>query len=652
MKYATTGFEYDSTAFEKQFHYAGNDLGVRYSPKASSFRVWAPTAKAVELLLFQSGHQKEEPRVVPMAAGAKGTWSAKVSEDLRNQYFQYRLVQPGFPAPVVAVDPYAVATGANGARAMIVDLRETDPKGWSRDAMASFSDPVDAIIYEVHVRDFTIHASAGSRFPGQYVGMAERGTKGPEGIRTGVDHLRELGVTHVHLLPVSDYGGVDELKKGKQYNWGYNPENYNVPEGSYASDPADGRVRVREFKQMVQGMHKAGLRVVLDVVYNHTYHADHSHFHQLVPGYYHRQNAEGGFSNGSGCGNEVASDRSMVRKMMVDSLVYWAKEYHVDGFRFDLMGLHDLETMKQIRKALDKVNPSIVLYGEGWTGGDSPLPYEQRAMKTNVGRLPRIAAFNDTLRDAIKGPVSEHQKGGFIQGGAEFVERLKTGIVASVRHSQIQYPKGDLWNGAWARQPQQCVSYDSCHDNHTLWDRILNTTPGLKEADRLAMNRLAAAIVLTSQGISFLHAGEEMARTKKGHENSYNLSDSINAIDWRRKVKQAGLVAYYRGLIALRKAVPAFRMKSAEEIRRRLVFLPMPAAGMAGYCVKGTEGDPKAKPVVVVFNATAERQDVKLPESGWRVLVDGANAGVKCLRRIQGNACAVEPRSALVLAKA
>jgi len=518
--------------------------------------------------------------------------------------------------------------------------------------MPSFSDPTDAIIYEVHVRDFTIHSSAGSRFPGQYAGLAERGTKGPDGVKTGADHLRELGVTHVHLLPVSDFGGVDELKKGAQYNWGYNPENYNVPEGSYASDPLDGRVRVREFKQMVQGLHKAGLRVVLDVVYNHTHHADHSHFHQLVPGYYHRQNAEGGFSNGSGCGNEVASDRSMVRKMMVDSLVYWATEYHVDGFRFDLMGLHDLETMKQIRKALDKINPSILLYGEGWTGGDSPLASELRAVKTNVGRLPRVAAFNDTLRDAIKGPVSEHHKGGFVQGVVETVERLKTGVVASVRHPHIPYPQGDLWNGPWAKQPQQCVSYNSCHDNHTLWDRILNTTPGMKDADRLAMNRLAAAIVLTSQGISFLHAGEEMARTKKGHENSYNLSDSINAIDWRRKGKMADLVAYYRGLIALRKVVPAFRMKSAEEIRRHLTFLTMPAAGMVGYCVDGVDADPKAKKVVVVFNATAERQELTLPESGWRVLVDGQRAGVKGLRRIKGNACEMEARSALVLAKA
>ena len=649
MKSTSFVFDYNSDTFMRQFHYAGRDLGVRYAPKASSFRIWSPTAQAVELLLFKSGHKPEKPRVIPMKQGAKGTWTVSVSEDLRNQYFRYRLVQPGLSEPVEAMDPYAVASGANGQRAMIVDLKDTHPAGWSRDKRLPLGDPTEAILYEVHVRDFTIHSSAGSRFPGLYLGLAERGTKGPDGVRTGVDHLRELGVTHVHLLPVADYGGVDEAKKSAQYNWGYNPENYNVPEGSYATDPLDGRVRVREFKQMVQSLHKAGLRVVLDVVYNHTYHADQSHFHHLVPGYYHRQNAEGAFSNGSGCGNEVASDRSMVRKMMIDSLVYWATEYHIDGFRFDLMGLHDLETMKQIRKALDKIDRSILLYGEGWTGGDSPLTWEQRAMKTQVGQLPRIAAFNDTLRDAIKGSVSEHKKGGYIQGVPDHEERLKIGIVASVRHPQIKYPEGDLWHGPWARQPHHCVSYDSCHDNHTLWDKLQITTEGLKDADRLAMNRLAAVIVLTSQGISFLHAGEEMARTKKGHENSYNLSDAINAISWSRKVKYADLVAYYRGLIALRKAYPAFRMKSAEAIRRRLSFLSMPVTGMVGYRIKGTDNHDEQ--VIVILNPTVEKQNVSLPESGWKVLVDDQRAGTQCLRRIKGNTCEVQARSALVLSK-
>ena len=339
----------------------------------------------------------------------------------------------------------------------------------------------------------------------------------------------------------------------------------------------------------------------------------------------------------------------MVRKMMVDSLVYWATEYHVDGFRFDLMGLHDLETMRQIRQAMDRIDRSILLYGEGWTGGDSPLPADQRAMKTNVGRLPRIAAFNDTIRDAIKGPVSDHAKGGFVQGVPDFEERLKTGITASVRHPQINYPEGDLWSGPWAKEPHHCVSYDSCHDNHALWDKLVRTTPGLKDADRLAMNRLAAVLVLTSQGIAFLHAGEEMARTKKGHENSYNLPDSVNAIDWRRKAKYAGLVDYYRGLIALRKAHPAFRLHTAADIRRGLAFLAMPAPGMVGYILQNPAG---GKLFAVLVNATAESQTVTLPAPNWRVLVDGERAGLKPLGRLSGDSCLLPPRSALVLAKA
>lgn len=651
MSKTSRKLNFDSKTFAASFHYDGSDLGATYTPQATAFRVWAPTAKHVDVLLFQTGHREESPRVIAMHPGGKGTWTLNVAGDLCHHYYRYRVTHKDKAQPVEAVDPYAVAVGANGNRAMIVDLRETDPADWSRDHKPAFEHPVDAIIYEVHVRDFSIHATAGSNYRGTYKGLAARGTKGPGGIKTGVDHLRELGVTHVHLLPIADFASIDETKKSKQYNWGYDPKNYNVPEGSYATDPYDGRTRVREFKEMVRDLHRAGIRVVLDVVYNHTYHSADSHFHHLVPGYYHRQDKQGPFSNGSGCGNEVASDRSMVRKMMIDSLVYWAREYHVDGFRFDLMGLHDLTTMKLIRKALDAVDPSIILYGEGWTGGDSPLPWDQRAMKTNVGQLDRIAAFNDTLRDAIKGHVANHHEGGFVQGTPEREERLKTGIVASVRHPQIKYPEGDLWSGPWAREPYHCVSYNSCHDNHTLWDKLRITTPGMKEADRLRMYKLAAAITLTSQGLAFIHAGEEMVRTKKGHENSYNLPDAINAIDWRRKIKHAGVMDYYRGLIALRKSHPAFRMRTAADIRRHLAFLPMPAPGMVGYCINGEGVGDSMAWLVVIFNAGAQAREVDLPESGWSILVDGERAGTKPLRKIKGDRVNVPGRSALVLAK-
>lgn len=643
---------YDTDLFARKYHYAGSDLGARYKPQATSFRVWAPTAGQVDLLLFQSGHLPETPRVLSMERSRKGTWTLTVAGDLRHQYYRYRLVHEGHPHAVEAADPYAVATGANGERAMILDLRETDPKGWDADAKPLFTEPTDAVIYEAHVRDITVHASSGSKTPGTYLGLAATGTRSPDGLKTGVDHLRELGITHLHLLPVADYASIDETKSLKnQYNWGYDPKNYNVPEGSYATDACDGRVRVNEFKEMVKGLHKAGIRVVLDVVYNHTYHTIDSFFQHLVPGYYHRQQADGTFSNGSGCGNEVASDRSMVRKLMVDSLVYWAREYHVDGFRFDLMGLHDLETMKQIRKALDKVDKSILLYGEGWTGGDSPLPWDARAMKPNVSSLPRIAAFNDTLRDAIKGHVAEHHQGGFVQGAEGYEEKLKAGYAASVKHPQVRYPDGDSWNGPWAKEPHHAVSYNSCHDNHTLWDKFLMTTPGLKDADRLAINKLAAAITLTSQGLVFLHAGEEMARTKRGHENSYNLPDAINAIDWRRKKKFADLVAYYRGLIALRKAHPAFCLSKAALIRKALAYLPMPAPGMMGCIIDGEAAGDSAPWLITLFNARADAQEIVLPDTGWRVLVDAERAGIKPLRTIRGSTCQIPARSALVLAK-
>jgi len=640
---------FDSAAFARAFHYEGSDLGVSYSPRASEFRVWAPTARSVELQVFRTGHQEESPRLLSMNRDRKGTWVIHVAGDLKGYYYKYRLIHEGHEQHVESVDPYATAVGANGNRAMIADLSGSDPEGWASDRKPPFAAPTDAVIYEVHVRDFTIHPSSGSRHRGKYAGLSAAGTRGPGGIKTGVDHLVELGVTHVHLLPVADFASIDETSRKKQYNWGYDPKNYNVPEGSYAADPCDGLARIREFKTMVQQLHAAGIRVVLDVVYNHTYHAQDSHLNHLVPGYYYRQDAKGGFSNGSGCGNELASDRSMVRKMMIDSLVHWAREYHVDGFRFDLMGLHDLETMKQIRRALDKVDRSILLYGEGWTGGDSPLPWEKRAMKTNVGQLDRIAAFNDTIRDAIKGHVANHKEAGFVQGAAGMEERLKTGIVASTRHPQIEYPKGDLWSGPWAIEPHHCVSYDSCHDNHTLWDKLCMTTPGMKQPDRIRLNKLAAAIVLTSQGIAFLHAGEELVRTKKGHENSYNLPDAINAIDWSRKRKHRAVYDYYRGLIALRKAHPAFRMKSARDIRKYLAFLPMPSAGMVGYCIHGISVKDPAAWLAVIFNATALHQRVSLPAQGWNVLVDDRKAGTAVIRRVKGSECVVAPRSALVL---
>jgi pullulanase len=634
---------FDSAAFRTFHHYPGSDLGANYARAATTFRLWAPLADEVAVVFYRAGLGGHPAGFYPMKPAGKGTWRVRVPGEWHGVYFTYRVRHGEQMAE--AVDPYAQAVGANGQRAMIVDLKRTNPAGWLRDRKPAFKAATDAILYELHVRDATFHVSAGAKHRGLFLGLTERGTRSPQGLATGLDHLREMGVTHVHLLPAFDFASVDETKAGKpHYNWGYDPLNYNVPEGSYSSDAAEGAVRIREFKQMVLALHRAGLRVVMDVVYNHTYRGGDSHFQQIVPGYYHRQDAVGGFSNGSGCGNEIASDRSMVRKMMVDSLVYWAREYHVDGFRFDLMGLHDLVTMKEIRKALDRVDRSILLYGEGWTGGDSPLPYAKRAMKTQVARLDRIAAFSDNMRDAIKGTVMDHAKGGFIQTGVGFEEVVKAGIVAAVKHRQVAYAKDDAWRGAWAGEPWRCVTYNSCHDNHTLWDKIALTAGKASEADRIRMNKLAAAVVLTAQGISFLHAGEEFLRTKKGVENSYNKPDSINVIDWRRKARYRDVVAYYRGLIALRKATPEFRLPSAAAIRKQLAFLPVTTTGVVAFLIAGAQRN-----VVVIHNANRHPVRVAIPEGRWKVVVDAEVAGVKQRRALRGGAAEVDSISSLVL---
>jgi len=634
---------FDSTAFRNKFHYRGSDLGARYTRAATTFRVWAPLADEVSVVFYRDGLGGRAAGLYPMKAAGQGTWRVRVPGEWHGVYFAYRVRHGDQTAETV--DAYAQAVGANGQRAMVVDLKRTDPAGWKRDRAPTFQHATDAVIYELHVRDATIHASSGARHRGRFLGLTERGTRVAPGVATGLDHLRELGVTHLHLLPAFDFASVDETRPDKpQYNWGYDPQNYNVPEGSYSTNAADGEVRIREFKQMVQALHRAGLRVIMDVVYNHTYRGSDSHFHQMVPGYYHRQDAQGGFSNGSGCGNEVASDRSMVRKMMVDSLVYWAREYHVDGFRFDLMGLHDLDTMKAIRRALDKVDRTILLYGEGWTGGDSPLPYARRAMKTNMAKLNRVAAFSDTIRDAIKGTVMDHHKGGFIQGEPGVEERIKIGVVASVRHPQVAWPAGDAWHGPWAGEPGRCVTYNSCHDNHALWDKIALTAKGASEADRVRMNKLAAAIVLTSQGISFLHAGEEFLRAKRGVENSYNQPDRINAIDWRRKQRYEAVFAYYQGLVALRKATPEFRLARAADIRRQLAFLPVSQAGVVAFLVAGEQ-----RTMLVIHNANRSPVQVEIPEGRWQVLVDDRQAGPKVLRTVNGGSLLVPRICSMVL---
>lgn len=637
----------ESEILADDLHYDG-DLGALYTPRATLFRVWAPTASSMSLVLYKSGRGGEPVAVHSMRPDVAGTWVFRLPGDCHGIYYNYLVTVNGETHEVV--DPYARAVGVNGERGMVVDLRRTNPEGWDALRKPEYVRFTDAVIYELHIRDLTVHKTSGIRHKGKFLGLTERGTRGPGGVSTGLDHLKELGVTHVHLLPVFDFCTVDEADtKTPQYNWGYDPLHYNVPEGSYATDPFDGSVRIRELKEMVKTLNENGIRVVMDVVYNHTFHSVDSHLNRLVPGYYYRSDWTGNFSNGSGCGNELASERSMVRKLIVDSVVYWAREYKIDGFRFDLMGLHDIETMRAVRRALDEVDPSILLYGEGWTGGLSPLPDHEKAVKVHVAQMPGIAVFNDDLRDGIKGAVFDAPVPGFVNGASGCEETVKAGIVGAIYHPQVRFERVRYTKHPWAAEPYQSVNYAESHDNLTLWDKLEATSGQEPEKERIKMQKLSLALLLTSQGILFLQAGMDFLRTKFGDDNSYRSPDRVNAIDWERKARYFHVFEYTRGLIALRKGHPAFRLGSAEAIRRHLRFLDMPRDKMVGYMLFDHAGGDPWERIVVLFNANPHLQWVDLPGEGWVAVVDGERAGTARLWDVHRDTVAVPARSALVL---
>lgn len=600
--------------------YNGNDLGLTYSKASSKFRIWAPTADSAHLYIFNDGVSGPE-RIVLMTKGIKGTWISTLKGDHAGRFYAFRVRINGKWSAIVP-DPYAKATGVNGRRAMIVDLKATNPTNWSKDKAPSFLSKTDAIVYELHVRDASISENSGITYKGKFLGLTEKGTQTFSGVSTGIDHIRDLGVTHVHLLPVFDFLSVDETKLDKpQYNWGYEPVNFNVPEGSYSTDPYDGRKRIKEFKQMVQALHQNKLRVVMDVVYNHTMLTEDSYFNELVPGYYYRQTEDGGFSNATACGNEMASERPMMRKFMLESMKYWVEEYHIDGFRVDLMGVHDIETMNIISKELHKIRPDILIYGEGWTAGSSPLPDSVRALKANVSKLDRIAVFSDDMRDGLKGSVFINEQNGFASGNASMAESVKFGIVASCPHAQVNYTKVNYSKAPYSRQPYQTVNYAECHDNHILLDKLKLSTPDASEEDRKEMYRLAMTIVLTSQGIPFLHAGSEFLRTKKGNENSYNAGDSINAIDWNLKSANREHFEYMQRLIKLRKDQPLFRMKTTKEIQERLHFLDQSNSSVIAYTISGGTEDKKWKQALLFFNGGSTAARVTVPSGNWKTFI-------------------------------
>lgn len=593
--------------------YGGSDLGLTYTKTQSRFRIWSPPAQQAELLIFADAKALNPAKVVRMKKAEQGTWTAVVAGDQKGKCYAFR-TQVGGKWGEAVPDPYAKAVAVNGRRAAVVDLKDSNPLNWARDESPALGVATDAVIYELHVRDASIAANSGIRHKGKFLGLTESGTTNTEGLATGLDHLKELGVTHIHLLPCFDFYSVNEARPDSpQYNWGYDPLNYNVPEGSYSTDARQPLARIREFKQLVKAFHENGLRVVMDVVYNHTMLTENSYFNQLVPGYYYRQTAEGKFSNATACNNETASERPMMRKFMLESLQYWVREYHIDGFRFDLMGVHDIATMNQVSDALHQLKPDILLYGEGWTAGASPLPDSLRAVKANASQLHGIAVFSDDIRDGIKGSVFSNEDRGFVSGKPGMRESIKFGIAAACRHPQVDYSLVNYSKAPYAAGPAQTITYAECHDNHVLWDKLAISAPRATEEQRRAMHKLALAIVLTSQGIPFLHAGTEFLRTKKGNENSFNAGDSVNAIDWSLKTQNREVFNYVRSLIQLRKQHPAFRMKTAEAIASGLRFVEGLPEGLLAYTINGKAvGDPW-ETILVVFNANVNRSTFLLP---------------------------------------
>ncbi len=596
--------------------YSGPGLGLTYSKQQSVFRIWSPDAEKAIVLLYEKGDGGEPISEVTMAQKAGGTWVAEIKDDLLGRFYTFKVNIKGKWSDEVP-DPYAKAVGVNGKRAVVINLQNTNPAGWQSDKSPAFKQKTDAIIYELHVRDASIAANSGIQHKGKFLGLTEKGTTNAGGLATGIDHIKELGVTHVHLLPFYDYNSVDESKPESKYNWGYDPLNYNVPEGSYSTDAYDPAVRIREFKQLVKTFHDNGLRVVMDVVYNHTALTEKSNFNQLAPGYYYRQTKDGKFSNATACGNETASERPMFRKFMLESMKYWMEEYHIDGFRVDLMGVHDIKTMNLISKELHRVRPDIIIYGEGWTAGSSPLPDSVRALKINAAKLDRIAVFSDDIRDGIKGSVFEHADKGFASGKAGMEESIKFGIVAATKHPQVDYSKVNYSKAAYAKEPYQTVTYAECHDNHVLWDKLAISAKDATEAERKEMHKLALSIVLTSQGMSFLHAGTEFLRSKRGVENSYDSPDSINAIDWELKTTNKDVLDYVKGLIKMRKEHPAFRMMKTKDIAANLLFYDMPA-GVVAYTINGSRLGDSWKKILVLFNGTAAEKQLPIPVGKWK----------------------------------
>lgn len=613
---------------------------VEYSPKATTFHITtSPDVKKVNVLLSDTDSDSPTEQLTKqMKRVGAGKWELTVKSDLKGKYYLFSVYNSAQPDNTPGI--FAKAVGVNGKRGAIVDLRDTDPEGWADDVRPALSNPCDLVIYEMHHRDFSVDLSSGLKHKGKYLALTE-----PKAI----EHLQRLGVNAVHILPSFDYASVDESKPDvPQYNWGYDPLNYNVPEGSYSTDAATPTTRIREFKQMVQALHRAGIRVILDVVYNHTFDINGSNFQKTYPDYFYRKTAEGKYSDGSGCGNETASEKPLMREFMKESVEYWIKEYHIDGFRFDLMGVHDIETMNEIRAMVDQIDPSIYIYGEGWSAGSCAYPQEKLAMKANTKQLNGIGAFCDDMRDALRGPFSDDHKGGFLIGEPDQEESIKFGIVGAIAHPQIDMTKVNYSREAWTNEPSQMVAYVSCRDDMCLTDRLRATVPYITDDELIRLDLLAQTAVLTSQGVPFILSGEEMLRDKKSVHNSYRSPDSINRLDWNNLKRYPQVFDYYAGLIALRKAHPAFRMGKAEEVRKHLEFVDAPK-GVVAFRLKDNAGGDAWRNIYVVLNSQKTPQNVKVAEGSYTTVVANGKVNADGLGLISGTTLTVAPQSALIV---
>ena len=634
-----------------------------YTKQATDFCFYAnPDAKSVVLRLYDEGLGGKPVKTVKLQQDRQqpGYWKATVKGDLKGKF--YTIDQSGNKKEWVETPGvFATAVGVNGKRGYIYEPSETNPEGWCKDKRPELKSPCDLVIYEMHHRDYsiarnttlspTLQKDAGkTEYPGKFLALTEP---------WAIEHLKNLGVNAIHILPSYDYGSVDETRLSTpQFNWGYDPVNYNVPEGSYSTDPYNPLARIREFKQMVQALHKAGIRVILDVVYNHTYDIEHSNFQRTYPDYYYRKNADGSYSNGSGCGNETASEKPMMRKFMIESVRHWINEYHIDGLRFDLMGVHDIETMNAIRHAVDEIDPSIFIYGEGWSAGSCAYPQEKLGLKAHIRQMPRIAAFSDDLRDALRGPFSDDTKGAFLAGLPGSEESIKAGIAGMISHPQVDFTKVNYSKESWVNEPSQMISYVSCHDDMCLVDRLKASIPSLKTVDgklsdsQLAelvrLDKLAQTAVMLSQGVPFMLNGEELLRDKKGVHNSFESPDSINQINWGNLARYPQVFDYYKSLLQLRKNHPAFRLGRADLVRRHLEFLPSQDA-LVAFRLKDYAGGDIWNNIIVVLNGSKEEREVTIPEGTYTIVACDGVINEQGLGEITGQKVSVDPQSALII---